>query len=140
MGHIVYTEGENHILNNYFLGATFTGPFYIGLGSGPFPINENATLSDVVEITGTNYARQPVTRDGSATGWSVVGDTAQAAQISWQNLDLNTCWDPIDYAFLTLSPSGVLAPTTLIAAVDLTQTILLGPERTMRVIFKFRQL
>ena len=140
MGHIVYTEGENHILNTYFLGATFTGPFYLGLGTGPFPLAEGSPLSDVVEVTGVGYARQPVTRDASSTGWSIVGDQAQAAEVSWRNLDLTTCWTPIDYAFLTLSPDGLTAPTTLIAAVDLTQTILLEPERTMKLIFKFRQL
>lgn len=140
MGHMVYTEGENHILSSYFLGTPFTGPFYLGLGSGPFPVNEDATLADVVEVAGTNYARQQITRDGSATGWSLVGDTAQAAQISWTNLHLTECWDPADYAFLTLSPDGLNGDTTLIAAVDLTQTLILGPERTMRVLFKFRQL
>lgn len=140
MGHQVYTEGENHILSSYFLGVPFAGPFYLGLGSGPFPINESATLADVVEVTGTNYARQAITRDGTVTGWSLVGDEATAAQISWTNLDLTTCWDPADYAFLTLSPSALTGDTTLIAAVDLSQTLILGPERTMRVIFKFRQL
>jgi len=140
MGHIVYEEGENHILTTYFQGVPFTGPFYIGLGSGPFPIQETATLADVVEVTGTNYSRQPVTRDAASTGWSIVGDQAQAAQVSWKNLSLNTCWDPIDYMFLTLSPTGLTAPILLITAVDLPRTILLEPERLMRIVFKFRQL
>lgn len=140
MGQIVYTQGEKHILETYFQGSTFTGPFWIGLGTGPFPQSENSTLADIVEVVGVNYARQQVQRDSSTYGWNVVGDTAQGAQISWNNLDTSTCWTPADYAFLTLSPTGTSAPDILIAAVDLESSVILEPQRKMRLIFKFRQL
>lgn len=140
MGHKVYTQGEDHILTTYFQAGDFTGPFYIGLGTGPFPQAESATLSDVVEVTGVNYQRQQVLRDSSSYGWQVVDGTAQAAQVSWANLDLTTCWTPADYAFLTLSPTGTDNPNILIAAVDLDNAVILEPERKMRIIFKFSQL
>ena len=140
MGHRVYTQGEDHILTTYFQAGTFTGPFYIGLGTGPFPQAESATLGDIVEVTGTNYARQAVQRDSSSYGWQVTDGTARAAQVSWRNLDLSDCWTPADYAFLTLSPTGADAPSTLIAAVDLDSTVVLEPQRSMRIIFKLSQL
>jgi len=140
MGHIVYTQGESHILSTYFQAGDFPGPFYIGLGVGPFPQDESSTLSDIVEVTGVNYGRQAVNRDSSSYGWNLVNDTAQAAQVSWNNLDLSTCWTPADYAFLTLSPSGTTASNILIAAVDLETSVVLDPQRKMRIIFKFRQL
>jgi len=140
MGHMVYEQGETHILTTYFQGSTFAGPFYIGLGVGPFPQAENSTLADVVEVSGVNYSRQQVLRDSSGYGWNIVGDEAQGAQVSWNNLDLSTCWTPADYAFLTLSPTGSTAPNILIAAVDLNDPVTLEPQRKMRIIFKFRQL
>lgn len=140
MGHIVYTQGESHILSTYFQAGDFPGPFYIGLGVGPFPQSEDSSLSDILEVTGTNYQRQQVLRDSSSYGWDLVGDIAQAAQVSWNNLDLITCWTPADYAFLTLSPTGTEASNILIAAVDLDASVVLEPQRKMRIIFKFRQL
>lgn len=140
MGHMVYTQGENHILSTYFQAGTFTGPFYIGLGTGPFPQSEAATLSDVVEVTGVNYARQQVLRDSSSYGWDVTNGYAQGAQVSWNNLDLSTCWTPADYAFLTLSPTGTDNPNILIAAVDLDTPVILEPQRKIKIIFKFNQL
>jgi len=140
MGHRVYTQGEDYILATFFQDATFTGPFYIGLGTGPFPQAESADLSDIVEVTGANYARQPVQRDSSSYGWYVSDGVAQGAQVSWNNLDLADCWTPADYAFLTLSPTGTDAPSILIAAVDLDASVVLEPQRKMRIIFKFSQL
>jgi hypothetical protein len=140
MGHIVYEQGESHILSTYFQGGTFTGPFYIGLGVGPFPQAESSTLDDIIEVTGVNYARQQVLRDSSSYGWDLVGDEARSAQVSWNNLDLSTCWTPADYAFLTLSPEGTTGTNILIAAVDLDTSVALEPQRKMRIIFKFRQL
>jgi hypothetical protein len=137
---MVYTQGEDHILSTYFQGGTFTGPFYIGLGTGPFPQAESATLADIVEVTGVNYARQQVLRDSSSYGWYVTNGEAQGAQVSWNNLDMSTCWTPADYAFLTLSPTGTTSPDFLIAAVDLDTPIILEPQRKMRIIFKFSQL
>jgi hypothetical protein len=128
------------MLSTYFQAGDFPGPFYIGLGVGPFPQSESSTLDDIVEVTGTNYSRQQVLRDSSSYGWNIVGDEAQAAQVSWNNLDLTTCWTPADFAFLTLSPSGSTAPGILIAAVDLDNSVILDPKRKMRIIFKFRQL
>ena len=140
MSHKVYTQGEAHMLATYFQGDTFTGPFWIGLATGPTPLAESATLSDIVEVVGVNYARQQVLRDSSSYGWNIVDDTAQGAQVSWNNLDTSTCWTPADYAFLTLSPAGTDAPNILIAAVDLDNSVILEPQRKMRLIFKFRQL
>lgn len=140
MSHIVYTEGENHILRTYFNNTPFVGPFYIGLGKGPIPQSESATLSDVNEISGFGYARMPLPRDASPYGWSITDDEATAAEVSWFNSDLTTSWQPADYAFLTLSALGTDAPAVLIAAVDLTSTVILGPQKKFKVIFKFRQV
>jgi len=140
MGHKVYTQGEDHILSTYFQGATFAGPFFIGLGTGPLPSAESSTLADVTEVTGVNYQRQQVLRDGSSYGWDVRDGLAQGAQVSWANLDVSTCWTPADYAFLTLSPTGTDAPSILIAAVDLDTAVILEPQRRLRIIFKFNQL
>lgn len=140
MGHMVYTEGEKSILETYFQGVNFTGPFYLGLGLGAMPQSENATLADIVEVTGTAYARQPIQRSATNYGWSVVGDLATGAAVSWVNLDQSVCWTPADYMFLTLSPSGTDAPGVLITAVDLTKTIILEPQKKLKATFKFRQL
>ena|SRR3990167_11320533 len=140
MAHAVYTQGENHILQIYFQGVPFTGPFYIGLGTGAMPTIEGSTLANITEVIGTNYARQSINRDATAYGWSIVDDIAQAAEISFKNLDLSICWTEADYCFLTLSPSGVTAPNILIAAIELTQTIILEPQQKMKLIFKFQQI
>ena len=140
MGHITYTQGENHMLANYFQDATFSGPFWIGLGTGPFPQSSESTLSDVVEVVGVNYARQQVLKDSSSYGWNIVGDEASSAQVSWNNLDVVTCWTPADYAFLTLSPTGTDAPNILITAIDLDVSVILEPQRKLRLMFKFRQV
>lgn len=140
MGYMTYTQGENHILSTYFQGGTFTGPFWIGLGTGPYPQAESSTLDDIVEVSGVNYSRQQVLRDSFSYGWDIVDGTAQAAQVSWKNLDLTTCWTPADYAFLTLSPSAGVGPDILVAAVDLNDPVILEPERKLRLIFKFSQL
>ena len=140
MGHITYTQGENHMLQSYFHGLAFTGPFYVGLGSGPKPASEDATLADIIEVTGLNYARQPIMRDDSAYGWNIVGDTAFGTEVTFTNLDNLECWEPADYIFLTLSPSAQDADDILIASADMSQTILLDAEQVLRVVFKFRQL
>ena len=140
MGHITYTQGENHMLANYFQDATFTGPFWIGLGTGPFPQSPESTLDDIVEVVGVNYARQQVLKDSSSYGWNIVGDEASSAQVSWNNLDITTCWTPADYAFLTLSPTGTDAPNILITAIDLDTAVILEPQRKLRLMFKFRQV
>ena len=138
--HRVYTQGEQHILNAYFQGVDFDGPFYIGLGSGPLPPNEGDTLADVTEVTGTDYSRQPIERGGSPTGWTVADDTAQGAEVRFINPDPSNCWTPADYAFLTLSPEGTDNPYVLIAAVDLDESISLMPNKVLSLIFKFRQV
>lgn len=140
MAHIVYEQGEQHILETYFTGTTFTGPFYVGLGTGAFPQAESSTLNSVVEVAGVGYARQPLQRDASPFGWTVTGDVAQGAEISWKNLSLDQCWGPADYAFLTLSPQFVDSPNILIAAVDFTRTLILEPQRKLKLIFKFQQV
>lgn len=140
MAHKVYTQGENHILQAYFQAEGFSGPFYIGLGTGPLPSLESATLNDIVEVSGYNYSRQPVQRDSSLFGWNVVNGEAQSAQVSWNNLDLSIAWTPADYAFLTTSPEANDAPNILIAAVDLQDSVILQPQRKLRLIFKFSQL
>lgn len=140
MAYRVYTQGETHILENYFNGQTFTGPFYIGLATGPIPRLETATLQDVNEISGFGYKRMEVSRDGSSYGWNISGDTAQAAEVSWFNSDVSTSWNPADYAFLSLSAYGQDPPNILIAAVDLENTVILAPQKKFKLIFRFRQI
>ena len=145
MGHIVYDQGEQHIVETYFTATSFTGPFYIGLGVGAFPQAESSSLADVTEVNGLGYARQPVQRDASPFGWSV-GDplcpmgTAQAAEITWKNISTDLCWDPADYAFLTTSPLALDEPNILIAAVDLANTVILEPQKKLKMIFRFQQV
>ena len=140
MAYKVYLQGETHILNNYFNATDFTGPFYIGLASGPIPQLETATLADVDEIFGFGYKRIAVNRDDSPYGWSISDDTAKAAEVSWFNSDVSTSWKPADYAFLTLSAYGQDEPNILIAAVDLENTVILAPQKKFKLLFKFRQI
>lgn len=140
MASIVYTQGENHILTTYFHGGSFSGPFYIGLGKGPMPLSENSTLNDINEVVGSGYSRIPVQRDSSSLGWSVEGDMAEAPEVTWTNSNLTTNWQPVDYAFLTLSHSGITLPSVLIAAVELDNTVILEPQKKLKILFRFRQL
>ena len=140
MGSITYGQGENHILQTYFHGISFPGPFYLGLGSNAKPELDSATLADITEVTGTNYARQPVNRDDTLLGWNIVDDTAFSFEVVFNNIDPLECWDAADYVFLTLSPADQDPEDILIAAADLSTTILVEAEQKLRVVFKFRQL
>src|SRR5688572_6989721 len=108
MANITYRDAETHILSVYFqqVPADF-GPFYVGLGNGAAPMDENTTLSSMVlrEVTGTGYQRQIILRDNDpAQGWQIfAGDSVQSPELVFFNSGL-TCWDPVDFAFLTFSP------------------------------------
>ena len=137
MAEILYDQGEQLFREVIFTDAELTGPFYIGLGEGFFPPNDSATLSDVIEVSGTNYSRIAVARDED--GWTPINASMSTDVLEWHNLDPAASWTPAEYAFLTLSPSGQDEPNILISAVDLPKTIILGPTQvaSMMVRFKF---
>lgn len=141
MAHKVYAQGETHLLQVYFQGGNFSGPLYLGLGSGALPVSDSATLDDVDEITtALGYSRIAVPRDGSSSGWDVVDDVAISPEVEWTNTGSSGCWPAVDYVFLTLSPELTVGPNILIAAASLPNTVLLDPSRKLKVIFKFRQV
>lgn len=115
----------------YFQAAAFAGPFYIGLGTGSLPEGRLSTLADVDEVTGTGYARKSVTRTASAVnGWTLVDNVVTSPTLTWNNtgLDPAVAWSDADYMFLTLSPSGLTAPTTFFGSKQITTLSLKGGE------------
>lgn len=132
-----YAQGQNHILSVYLQAASFAGPFYVGLGTGGVPDGRNKTLADVTEVTGTGYARIAVTRDGTASGWTIADNVGSSPTLSFTNSSLTTDWEDADYAFLTLSPSGTTAPNILLTAGELGTSFTLGPGEEQEIIFKF---
>lgn len=138
MASITFNQGETHVLSNYFLNEPVAfGPFYLGLGSGGVYAHEAARLSDMNEISGSGYARAPIARDSSVNGWTLRGDYVQSPELRFTNTAVNGCWDPVDYAFLTLSQSGELGDSILIAADEFPNSITLAPGQTLKVVFRF---
>jgi hypothetical protein len=136
----VYILGQNHLLKMALQGVAFAGPFYLGLGTGNLPANtDTTTMSDVTEVTGTGYARQPVNRSALAAGWAVTDNEAESPTVTFTNSDVDpdVVWTDIDYMFLTLSPSGTTAPNILYAAVELEDTITLSGGISQDFIFNF---
>jgi len=94
--------------------------FYIGL-SGDTALAENATLADVAEITGTNYARQAVA--SSAVGFPT---SATAGTLDWHVTTLQVTftgdaandWQDAKSAFLasTIDDTGKLIAFGTLAA------------------------
>jgi hypothetical protein len=136
----IYIEGRNHMLRVYFSGEVYTGDFYVGLGTGAFPSDENATLDDITEVEGANYSRQKILRNDTQDGWDIVDDLATGTQVEFYNTDLDTTWTEADYMFLTLSRYQDEAPTDLIVAVDLSNTLILQPGERFQVVFKYQQV
>lgn len=142
MGYITYNEGESHILSSYFQNIPISfGPFYVGLGNGAAPVNEYLTLREIAgrEISETGYSRHPILRNSSSAGWELRGDTVWSPELVFTNTGL-TCWEPVNFAFLTLSPQGNEVPTTLISASDFKNSIVLKPGQSLRMYFTFKQM
>lgn len=116
------------------------GPFYVGLGTGGAFLSENGTLADLNEVTGQGYTRQRIERNSSPAGWELRGDFVQSPPMEFTNVHPTNDWEPVDYAFLTLSQSGLEEPVVLIAAVEFPHSIRVRPGDTFRFLFKFRQV
>jgi len=140
MGSMTYKEAEIHILTAYFQQEPGDfGPFYIGLGVGAVPMDENLTLADISEreIAGSGYSRKIINRDDSSQGWAVFSDdSVNSPEIIFTNTSYTT-WDPIGFAFLTLSPLGTESPSLLIAAIDFKHSIILTPGKQTKFNFRF---
>jgi len=68
-------QGENDVLQVYLTQAVAPhSTLYIGLYTNATEPDETATLADIVEPTGTSYARQAIAN----TDWTVSGSTATA--------------------------------------------------------------
>lgn len=135
----LYASGQTHYLSVYFQAVAFAGPFYIGLGTGAVPEGRTLTLADVVEVTGTGYARKSVTRTSTpGAGW-VLDDnvvTSPTLVFTNSNVDPENYWTDADYVFLTLSPSGTTAPNVLLGAVEM-ETVVLGGGESEEIVFSF---
>jgi len=135
---VFYNEGEQHLLASYFQDEPVTfGPFYVGLGTGGAILNENISLSDLVEISDAGYARQVVNRDAGPNGWSLQSGFVESPVLEFTNTG-QPCWAPADYVFLTLSPDGLNGDTTIIAATNFANSELLVSGKRLRIIFRFR--
>jgi len=143
MANITYNQAETHILSVYFRREPEDfGPFYVGLGVGSAPLDENTTLADISlrEVTGAGYERVMIRRDDTAQGWSLRDhDMVQSPELTFTNTSLTECWDPINFAFLTLSSEGALDPDVIISAVDLRNTKILEPGKIFKIYYRFKQ-
>lgn len=137
MAYELYADGQNHFAQVYFQATAFTGPFYVGLGTGAIPAGREKTLANVVEVTGIGYARIAVARDGTSSGWTVADNVATSPVLTFTNTDVSSSWADADYGFLTLSPNALTAPAILIATVELGRTFILGPNSSEQFRFKF---
>ncbi len=135
----VYAQGQNHLAQVFFQAAAFTGPFYVGLGTGAVPSGRTKTLADVVEVTGLGYSRKSITRDATGTGWTLVDNMVTSPTLTFTNTspDPSVVWNDADYVHLSLSPSGVTAPNVLIACIELPETWILGGGDSEQLVFKF---
>lgn len=141
MGSITYNQGESLLLSSFFQNEPPTlGPFYVGLGTGGAFLAENGTLDQIVEVSGQGYERHVINRDSSAAGWQLNGDTVQSPVLTFWNSHPTLDWEPVDFAFLTLSQSGTVDPAILIAAVEFPNSAQVGPQSELRFTFKFRQV
>lgn len=137
MASIFYNEGAAHILSTYFEnnGIPFTD-IYVGLGTGGLNFDPDATLADLTEVDGDGYARQAITRDATPTGWTFQGATIVTPKLTYTNVGISDWWAPVDYAFFTLSANGSDDPDILIAAVELADSVLIGPQNSRSFILK----
>lgn len=135
---VYYNQGTIHLLNVYLQNVAFAGPFYVGLGTGTPPPSLTGTLSDVDEVVGTGYARQPVTRSALATGWAVASSQGSSPVLTFTNsaVSVDDVWTDADYMFLTLSPSGTSSPNVLISVVELEDTFILAGGQSKDFIFR----
>lgn len=138
-----YVSGQEAILRLAFQTAIAgEGSFYVGLGVGPIPADRTKTLADVVEVTGPGYERKTVTRVVAGLGWVLADGVITSPALTFANssLDPLAVWTSGDYAFLTLSPSGLTAPVTLFATTELVVPILLagGESKQITVSFSLR--
>lgn len=138
MPKMTYDQGEQLLLTSVFQNSPSSfGPFYIGLGTGPAPIDEDTVLADLNEIDGAGYARVGVLRSAATGGWTLEGSKVTSPLLQFTNTGISS-WDPVDFVFLTLSPSALASPTTLIAAVDLGSSVTVPAGETFETVFKFR--
>ncbi len=139
MAYEVYAQGQGHLAQVYFQAVAFTGPFYVGLGTGGIPTGRAKTLADVTEVAGLGYGRKSITREIGGTGWTLVDNMVSSPVLTFTstNPDPNAEWDPIEYAFLTLSPSGVDSPNVLISCIEVPETLILGGGDSESIVFKF---
>jgi len=139
----LHDEGEKFILDVFFRAATAPTNFYIGLGNNggtPGEPADNATLSTITEVSGTNYGRQliersdvgfPTLQQDTDTGdWEVI-----SKEVSFQNTGSSN-WDAADYLFLTDAESGTTGK--LIASAALSTSRVLAPNDVLYVSIKIR--
>lgn len=130
----VYTDGKSYILQSFFVGDVSVPPvFYIGLGTGGVVPNADATLADIPEVEGLDYAQIQIDPDD----WTLSGDVLISPQLEWTNGSNIDAWTPVDHAFLTFSATGDPADAILIGAADLRNTIIVMPGKTIRIVVRF---
>lgn len=141
MGHITYNQGETLLLSSFFQNDPPTfGPFYVGLGTGGAFLSENGELGDLNEIQGQGYERFMIERSKQPAGWTLHGDYVQSPEVVFRNTHPLESWEPVDYAFITLSQSGTNEPAILIAASEFPHSLEVKPQDAFRFSFRFRQI
>ena len=126
MSVIHFNEGQQHILDVYFGGITFAGPFYLGLGvsanTSTLP-PKTATLASITEVACAGYSRKSITRDQTGTGWGAAAlNSGDYMVTNAAALVINTTASPSSgnatYAFLCTVSSGTSGK--LLSAANLT--------------------
>ena len=140
MAYKLFDEGEQHILDVYFRGATPPAGFYFGLCNvvgGVANMAETLTLATLTgEPLGNGYARQLVER--SAVGWPTLALDAgdyMATSSEESFVASGGSIGPVTVQFLATSSDNT---GKLVAAVDLSASRTMATGETLKVTQKVK--
>jgi hypothetical protein len=99
---------EKLICEALFRGRALPATWYIGLGTGPLPV-ETALLTDVVEVTGSGYEREALSpNDTDFPQLQLVNGDWKVSSKQLAFAAVGGDWTSADYAFLTDAASGTV--------------------------------
>lgn len=102
-------------------------------------MQEDGSVSDLNELNGLGYSRQMISRDSTPSGWALEDGYVQSPELTFSNSSFVDSWDPVDFAFITLSSEGSNDPNILIAAIEFGSSIDVPAQRDLKIIFKIYQ-
>lgn len=124
----LHTEGLQYLLEVAFSEEqSVPANFYIGLATD-VSLDEDASLSDITEVSGTGYARQTVASNNTDITSGSVGTNDRKATTKTVTFTAGGTWTAAKTVFLatTNDDSG-----KLIASAPLSQTRILNNEDTL---------